>query len=48
VDVEVAGQTHALEAGDSVYIQRNLPHRAVNNGAEQAEILMVISPPHTF
>ena len=45
VDVELAGQCYRLEAGDSVSIQRNLPHRAVNRSAEPAEILMVISPP---
>jgi transcriptional regulator with XRE-family HTH domain len=48
VDVEVAGQSYALSSGDSIYIQRNAPHRVVNHGAQTAEVLMVISPAHTF
>lgn len=43
--MEVAGRSHALSAGDSVHLQRNVPHRAMNRGARAAEILMVISPP---
>jgi len=34
--------------GDSISIQRNAPHRAVNVGCDTAEILMVISPADTF
>jgi len=48
VEVEVAGVCHQLSAGDSISIQRNAPHRAVNKGGHVAEILMVISPPDTF
>jgi transcriptional regulator with XRE-family HTH domain len=48
VEVEVATQVHVLESGDSIYIQRTAPHRAVNRGQETAEILMVISPANTF
>ena len=48
VEVELAGQWHALATGDSIYIQRNAPHRVVNHGAQTAEVLMVISPAHTF
>jgi transcriptional regulator with XRE-family HTH domain len=48
VDVEVAGQSYALSSGDSIYIQRNAPHRVVNHGAQTAEVLMVISPAGTF
>ena len=48
VEVEVAGVPHALSAGDSISIQRNAPHRAVNVGGGTAEILMVISPADTF
>jgi quercetin dioxygenase-like cupin family protein/DNA-binding XRE family transcriptional regulator len=48
VEVEVAGVPHALSAGDSISIQRNAPHRAVNVGCHNAEILMVISPADTF
>lgn len=48
VDVEVAGVTYALGAGDSISIQRNAPHRVVNHGRDSAEVLMVISPADTF
>ena len=48
VEVEVATQVHVLESGDSIYIQRAAPHRAVNRGKQTAEILMVISPANTF
>ncbi len=48
VDVEVAGVTYPLSAGDSISIQRNAPHRVVNHGSRSAEILMVISPADTF
>jgi transcriptional regulator with XRE-family HTH domain len=48
VEVEVAAHVYVLEAGDSIYIQRAAPHRAVNRGQHTAEILMVISPANTF
>jgi len=48
VEVEVAAQVHVLETGDSIYIQRAAPHRAVNRGRHTAEILMVISPANRF
>jgi transcriptional regulator with XRE-family HTH domain len=48
VDVEVAAQVYELEAGDSIYIQRGAPHRAVNRSSKTAEVLMVISPANTF
>ena len=48
VDVELAGQVYALEVGDSISISRNLPHRVVNRGSGQAELITIISPPHTF
>ena len=42
------GEVYLLQTGDSMYIQRAAPHRAVNRGQQTAEILMVISPPNTF
>ena len=44
----MAGQLYDLQAGDSITIPRNLPHRVVNAGHLSAEVLMVISPPETF
>lgn len=48
VEVQMAGHCYCLEDGDSITIQRNLPHRVVNIGCTSAEVLMVISPPDTF
>jgi transcriptional regulator with XRE-family HTH domain len=48
VEVQMAGRLYCLDEGDSITIQRNLPHRVLNVGAAQAEVLMVISPPDTF
>jgi transcriptional regulator with XRE-family HTH domain len=48
VEVQMAGQLYDLQAGDSMTIPRNLPHRVVNVGHGSAEVLMVISPPETF
>jgi quercetin dioxygenase-like cupin family protein len=48
LEVEVAGVSYVLSTGDSISIQRNAPHRAVNVGRGTAEILMVISPADTF
>ncbi len=48
VQVEVAGVSYTLSAGDSISIQRNVPHRVVNNESNTTEILMVISPADTF
>lgn len=48
VGVELAGLTYRLNAGDSIAIQRNAPHRVVNDGPRTAEVLMVISPADTF
>jgi transcriptional regulator with XRE-family HTH domain len=48
VEVEVAGASYVLNAGDSISIRRNAPHRVVNHAGRTAEILMVISPADTF
>ena len=45
VVAEVAGRTYELDAGDSIKIHRELPHRFVNQGAVDAEMLIIISPP---
>ena len=45
VVAEVAGQSHALAAGDSIKIHRELPHRFTNESDADAEVLIIISPP---
>ena len=45
VIAEVAGRTYELDAGDSIKVHRELPHRFVNPGTVDAEMLIVISPP---
>ena len=42
---EVAGQTYALSAGDSIKIHRELLHRFLNESDRDAEVLIIISPP---
>lgn len=37
--------THTLEAGDSIEYVSSIPHRMVNAGAEESEVLWVTSPP---
>jgi len=45
VRAEVAGRTYDLDAGDSVKVHRELPHRFVNQSGAEAELLLIISPP---
>ena len=45
VIAEVAGQTYALSAGDSIKIHRELLHRFLNETDRDAEVLIIISPP---
>lgn len=45
VIAEVAGRTYELDAGDSIKVHRELPHRFVNPGTVDAEMLVIISPP---
>ena len=42
---EVAGQLYTLGPGDSIKIHRELPHRFINESPEQADLLIIISPP---
>lgn len=41
----VDGQEYVLGPGDSLYLQGNAPHRAMNRGSERAVIVCAISPP---
>jgi transcriptional regulator with XRE-family HTH domain len=42
--VEVASERYELDTGDSVKIDRNLPHRFENASDEPAEVIIVLSP----
>jgi transcriptional regulator with XRE-family HTH domain len=42
--VEIAGDRYELGEGDSVKIDRNLPHRFINSGDEPSEVIIVLSP----
>ena len=42
---EVAGRTYELDAGDSIKIHRELPHRFVNRSSAEAALIIIISPP---
>jgi transcriptional regulator with XRE-family HTH domain len=45
VVAEVAGQSYALGAGDSIKIHRELLHRFLNVSTADADVLIIISPP---
>jgi transcriptional regulator with XRE-family HTH domain len=44
-EIEVAGVTYRLGAGDSIYIGALQPHRSYNPGKKTAVIISAISPP---
>jgi transcriptional regulator with XRE-family HTH domain len=43
--LELAGQHHELEAGDSCHFDSHLPHRYVNPSEEPVRFLVAITPP---
>jgi transcriptional regulator with XRE-family HTH domain len=45
VVAEVAGQEYGLHEGDSIKIHRELPHKFTNLENDEAELLIIISPP---
>jgi len=44
IKVEVAGETHVLNAGDSLSFKSHLPHRWDNVGADDAKVIWTLSP----
>lgn len=45
VQLELGGDVHALETGDSIDYRSSTPHRVNNTGEERAEVMWIISPP---
>ena len=45
VQLELGGDMHELEAGDSIDYRSSTPHRVTNVGEERAEVMWIISPP---
>ena len=45
VQLELGGDLHELESGDSIDYRSSTPHRASNIGEERAEVMWIISPP---
>jgi transcriptional regulator with XRE-family HTH domain len=45
VQLELGGDLHELEAGDSIDYRSSTPHRITNVGEERAEVMWIISPP---
>ena len=45
VQLELGGDVHELERGDSIDYRSSTPHRASNVGEERAEVMWIISPP---
>lgn len=46
LEVTYGDTIYDLKAGDSIYIQENIPHRIVNKGDQVAKGYYVVSPPH--
>jgi transcriptional regulator with XRE-family HTH domain len=45
VQLELGGDIHELEHGDSIDYRSSTPHRVTNIGEERAEVMWIISPP---
>ncbi len=45
VQLELGGELHDLEPGDSIDYRSSTPHRISNLGDELAEVMWIISPP---
>ena len=45
VQLELDGDVHRLEHGDSIDYRSSTPHRVINVGEEHAEVMWIISPP---
>jgi transcriptional regulator with XRE-family HTH domain len=45
VQLELGGDVHELESGDSIDYRSSTPHRVVNVGEARAEVMWIISPP---
>jgi transcriptional regulator with XRE-family HTH domain len=45
VQLELGGDVHELESGDSIDYRSSTPHRVVNVGKARAEVMWIISPP---
>ena len=45
VELELGGELHDLERGDSIDYRSSTPHRVVNTGDRLAEVMWIISPP---
>jgi len=45
VELELGGELHELERGDSIDYRSSTPHRITNVGEELAEVMWIISPP---
>jgi transcriptional regulator with XRE-family HTH domain len=45
VQLELGGEVHELESGDSIDYRSSTPHRVANTGEEPAEVIWIISPP---
>jgi len=45
VQLELGGELHELDAGDSIDYRSSTPHRISNTGDDVAEVMWIISPP---
>jgi transcriptional regulator with XRE-family HTH domain len=45
VQLELGGELHELESGDSIDYRSSTPHRVANVGDDRADVMWIISPP---
>ena len=45
VQLELGGDVHELQSGDSIDYRSSTPHRVINVGSGRAEVIWIISPP---
>ena len=45
VQLELGGDVHELDTGDSIDYRSSTPHRIANIGDDRAEVMWIISPP---
>jgi mannose-6-phosphate isomerase-like protein (cupin superfamily) len=45
IELSVGGESRILSAGDAYYFKSSIPHRFLNPGREDCEIVSASSPP---
>jgi mannose-6-phosphate isomerase-like protein (cupin superfamily) len=45
IELELGGAIHQMRSGDSIEYQTSLPHKVINTGTREAEVIWITSPP---